>query len=104
MSKTPLEMAGEKMDPKVKKEVADLMFMMDNWKKAYSTWNEPELAADEMERDIDEFLYPYVSRLVECGYIDRALGGSVMQFAYKNAHELKAEFEGTVMEGYMHWG
>jgi hypothetical protein len=98
---TPLEMAGEKgLDPKVRKEVADLMLMMENWKKGYSGWNEPEFAADEMERDIDEFLFPYVNRLWECGYIDRTLAGAVMQFAYKNAHELRTEFDGTILEVY----
>ena len=93
---TPMEAAGEKTDPKVKKEIADLMMMMSNWKKAYATWCEKgkdnEWVYREFCEDIQTFLQPYAHALHRTGHINYYGGQCVMMFAYDKVEELRKEF------------
>ncbi|GAG20344.1 unnamed protein product [marine sediment metagenome] len=97
MGLTPLEMTGEKSDPKVVKEIADLMFMMDNWKKGFRTWCEVgednEWVYNEFLEDITTHLQPYAHALTREGHINYYGGQCLMMFAFNKVEELRNEFK-----------
>ena len=94
---TPMEMAGKKMDPKIKAEVSDLMLMMENWRKSYSDWctkgEDNEWVYREFTEDIQTWLQPYAHALVDQHVMSRLAGMAVMGFAYDKLEELRLEFK-----------
>ncbi len=98
MGLTPLQMTGEKSDPKVVKEVADLMLMMDNWKKGFRTWctegEDNEWVYREFWDDITTHLQPYVYSLAIHRHINYYGGQCLMMFAFDKVAELRDEFGG----------
>ena len=97
MSMTPMEISGDKINPKVKAEVSDLMLMMDNWKKSYRSWctegEDNEWVYREFCEDIQTFLQPYAHALHHEGHINYYGGQCLMAFAYDKVTELKDEFK-----------
>ena len=94
---TPMEMAGEKMDPKIKAEVSDLMLMMENWRKSYASWctvgEDNEWVYREFCEDIQTFLGPYADALVDQRVMSKLAGMAVLGFAYDKLEELRNEFK-----------
>ena len=97
MGLTPLQMAGEKSDPKVVSEISDLMLMMDNWKKGFKTWcvegEDNEWVYREFYEDISTHLQPYAHALHREGHINYYGGQCLMMFAFDKVEELRNEFK-----------
>ena len=101
MGLTPMQTDGAKglLESNVISELADLMLMMDNWKRGYETWGTPELAAEEFTMDIQEMLVPYLQNLIECGHVPKSIACGVMNHAYKNISDLRE----SASKEYMYW-
>ena len=97
MGLTPLQMEGEKSDPKVVREIADLMLMMDNWKKGFRTWcvegEDNEWVYMEFWEDITTHLQPYAHALHRANHINYYGGQCLMGFAFNKVEELRNEFK-----------
>ena len=97
MGMTPMEMTGEKMDPKIKAEISDLMLMMENWRKSFATWCEKgtdnEWVYREFYEDIDTFLNPHLHALHRAEAISYYGGQCLMTFAFGKVEELRKEFK-----------
>ncbi len=94
---TPMELAGEKMDPKIKSEISDLMLIMENWRKSYASWctegEDNEWVYREFCADIQDFLQPYAHALVDQDVMSYLAGQAVMGFAYSKMEELRDEYK-----------
>ena len=97
LSYTPLEMAGEKTDPKVRAEISDLMLIMENWRKSYATWctkgEDNEWVYREFWEEITTHLQPYAHALHRVEAISYYGGQCLMAFAFDKVTELKNEFK-----------
>lgn len=81
------------MEENVRKEVETIKGMVVTWKDSYlksiKEGGGGEFLAQDLLKEIDEHVSPYVRRLYECQYIDRDEVKEVMDFCYRQVQDLR---------------
>jgi hypothetical protein len=81
------------MEDNVIKELDTLKGMLDNWKKGFLSWASPggdnEYVLLEFREEIEEQLYPYVTRLLENKHLTQPEGTEFMNYCYSQVEDLR---------------
>jgi hypothetical protein len=81
------------MEENVTKELDTLKGMLDNWKRGYLSWASPdgdnEYVLQEFREEMDEKLYPYVTRLLEEKHLSQFEAKEFMNYCYSQVEDLR---------------
>ncbi len=84
------------MEENVRQELEVLKQMMHNWKTGYLSWASPdgdnEHALLEFTEEIQEQVYPYVTRLRETQHLSDAEAKEFMDYCYSQVEDLRNHF------------
>jgi hypothetical protein len=85
------------MEENTIKEFKDLEKMVINWKEDYKQYITPEgpnnYLIDEFVEEVQEYIVPYVRRLVECGYAKESEAFLWFERYQRHIVELKQEID-----------
>ena len=80
------------MNPRVRKELDDILTMISAWKddkiRIAGTEDGWEFLEQELSEEIDDHVCPYVRRLLECKYITGEECGEFLNACYENVNML----------------
>ena len=81
------------MEENVIKELDTLKGMLDNWKRGYLSWASPdgdnEYVLQEFREEMEEKLYPYVTRLFEEKHLSQSEAKEFMNYCYSQVEDLR---------------
>jgi len=81
------------MEENVRQELDVLKQMMQNWKRGYLSWASPDGDNDhvllEFTEEIQEQVYPYVTRLRETEHLNDAEATEFMDYCYRQVEDLR---------------
>jgi hypothetical protein len=81
------------MEENVIKELDTLKGMLNNWKRGYLSWASPdgdnEYVLQEFREEMDEKLYPYVTRLFEAQHLSQSEAKEFMDYCYGQVEDLR---------------
>jgi hypothetical protein len=84
------------MEENVIKELDTLKGMLNNWKRGYLSWASPdgdnEYVLQEFREEMDEKLYPYVTRLLEAQHLSQSEAKEFMDYCYSQVEDLRDQF------------
>lgn len=78
---------GEAKRESGRAELEAMTEMVTAWKDSYIKWDCEEAATDFME-EIDTIVYPYLRRLVDCGFIDEVQFREFLNFCDEQMSEI----------------
>ena len=83
------------MEENVIKELDTLKGMLNNWKRGYLTWASPDGDNDyvllEFTEEIQEQVYPYVTRLLETEYLSDGEAKEFMDYCFSQVEDLRGQ-------------
>ncbi len=89
----PLKPRRNSMEENVIKELDTLKGMLNNWKRGYLSWASPdgdnEYVLQEFREEMDEKLYPYVTRLLEEKHLSQSEAKEFMNYCYSQVEDLR---------------
>ncbi|MFH1992235.1 MAG: hypothetical protein ABIK98_07465 [Pseudomonadota bacterium] len=81
------------MEANVRQELDVLKGMLDNWKKGFLGWASPDGDNDyvllEFNEEIEQQVYPYVTRLLETKHLSRPEAKEFMDYCYSQVEDLR---------------
>ena len=81
------------MEENVRQELEVLKQMMQNWKRGFLSWASPDGDNDhvllEFTEEIQEQVYPYVTRLRETEHLNDAEAKEFMDYCHSQVEELR---------------
>jgi hypothetical protein len=81
------------MEENVRHELEVLKQMMQNWKRGFLNWASPEGDNDyvllEFTEEIQQQIYPYVTRLLETEHLSNAEAREFMDYCYSQVDDLR---------------
>jgi len=81
------------MEANVREELDGLKQMMHNWKRGFLGWASPDGDNDhvllEFTEEIQQQVYPYVTRLRETEHLNDAEAREFMDYCYSQVEELR---------------
>ena len=81
------------MEENVRKELDVLKGMLNNWKKGFLSWASPgednDYVFQEFMEEIQQQLYPYVTRLMEAEHLSQAEAKEFMDYCYSQVEDLR---------------
>ncbi|MBU1161876.1 MAG: hypothetical protein KKF96_04890 [Proteobacteria bacterium] len=81
------------MEENVIKELDTLKGMLNNWKRGFLSWASPdgdnEYVLLEFREEIDQQLYPYVTRLLEAKHLSQSEAQEFMLYCYGQVEDLR---------------
>jgi len=81
------------MEANVRQELDVLKQMMHNWKRGYLSWASPDgdnqHVLVEFTEEIQQQVYPYVTRLRETEHLNDAEAREFMDYCYSQVEELR---------------
>ena len=81
------------MEENVRQELEVLKQMMKNWKRGYLSWASPDGDNQhvllEFTEEIQEQVYPYVTRLRETEHLSNAEAKEFMDYCYSQVEDLR---------------
>lgn len=83
------------MEENVRQELEVLKKMMDNWKRGYLSWASPDGDNQhvllEFTEEIQEQVYPYVTRLRETEHLSDAEAKEFMDYCFGQVEDLRGQ-------------
>ena len=81
------------MEENVRQELEVLKQMLNNWKRGYLSWASPDGDNQhvllEFTEEIQQQIYPYVTRLREAQHLDDAEAKEFMDYCYSQVNDLR---------------
>ena len=81
------------MEENVRQELDTLKQMLDNWKRGFLSWASPDGDNDyvllEFSEEIQEQVYPLVSRLRETEHLSNSEAKEFMDYCYSQVEDLR---------------
>ena len=81
------------MEENVRHELEVLKEMMNNWKRGFMSWASPDGDNDhvllEFTEEIQQQVYPYVTRLRETEHLNNAEATEFMDYCYSQVDDLR---------------
>jgi hypothetical protein len=81
------------MEENVIKELDTLRQMLNNWKRGFLGWASPdgdnEYVLQEFTEEIQQQLYPYVTRLLEAKHLSQSEAKEFMDYCYNQVEDLR---------------
>ena len=81
------------MEENVIKELNTLKGMLNNWKRGFLSWASPdgdnEYVLLEFQEEIQNQLYPYVTRLLEAEHLSQSEATEFMNYCYRQVEDLR---------------
>ena len=81
------------MEENVIKELDVLKGMLNNWKRGFLSWASPDGENDyvlmEFAEEIQQQLYPYVTRLLEAKHLTQSEAKEFMDYCYSQVEDLR---------------
>ena len=81
------------MEENVRQELEVLKQMMQNWKRGFLSWASPDGDNDhvllEFTEEIQEQVYPYVTRLREAEHLNAAEAKEFMDYCHSQVEDLR---------------
>ena len=81
------------MEENVIKELETLKGMLNNWKKGFLSWASPDGDNDyvlmEFAEEIQQQIYPYVTRLLETKYLTQSEAKEFMDYCFSQVEDLR---------------
>jgi hypothetical protein len=81
------------MEANVIKELDTLKGMLNNWKRGFLSWASPdgdnEYVLQEFTEEIQQQLYPYVTRLLEAKHLSQSEAKEFMDYCYNQVEDLR---------------
>ena len=85
------------MEENVRQELDGLKQMMNNWKRGFLAWASPDgdnqYVLLEFTEEIQEHIYPYVTRLRESEHLNDAEAKEFMDYCYSQVEDLRDRLE-----------
>jgi hypothetical protein len=85
------------MEDNVRQELDVLKQMMNNWKRGFLLWASPDgdnqHVLVEFTEEIQEQIYPYVTRLRETEHLNEAEAKEFMDYCYSQVDDLRDRLE-----------
>ena len=83
------------MDDNVRQELDTLKQMLNNWKRGFLSWASPDGDNDhvllEFTEEIQEQLYPLVTRLRETEHLTNSEAQEFMDYCYSQVEDLRGQ-------------
>jgi hypothetical protein len=77
--------------------------MMNNWKRGFMSWASPDGDNDhvllEFTEEIQEQIYPYVTRLREAAHLNDVEAKEFMDYCYSQVADLRDQLEEVATDG-----
>jgi len=87
----------------VRQELDVLKQMMNNWKRGYLSWASPDGDNQhvllEFTEEIQEQIYPYVTRLRETEHLNDVEAKEFMDYCYSQVQDLRDQLEEVKTDG-----
>ena len=81
------------MEANVIKELDTLKMMLNNWKRGFLGWASPdgdnEYVLLEFQEEIQQQVYPYVTRLLEAEHLSQSEAKEYMDYCYSQIEDLR---------------
>jgi hypothetical protein len=91
------------MEENVRQELDVLKQMMNNWKRGYLSWASPDGDNQhvllEFTEEIQEQIYPYVTRLRETEHLNDVEAKEFMDYCYSQVQDLRDQLEEVKTDG-----
>ena len=91
------------MEEDVHQELDVLKQMMNNWKRGYLSWASPDGDNQhvllEFTEEIQEQIYPYVTRLREAAHLNDVEAKEFMDYCYSQVADLRDQLEEVATDG-----
>ena len=91
------------MEENVRQELDVLKQMVNNWKRGYLSWASPDGDNQhvllEFTEEIQEHIYPYVTRLRESEHLNDAEAKEFMDYCYRQVEDLRDQLEEVKTDG-----
>jgi hypothetical protein len=85
------------MEENVRHELEVLKQMMQNWKRGFLLWASPDGDNDhvllEFTDEIQEQIYPYVTRLLQTEHLNDAEAREFMDYCYSQVEDLRNQLQ-----------
>jgi hypothetical protein len=85
------------MEENVIKELDTLKGMLNNWKRGFLTWASPdgdnESVLLEFTEEIQQQLYPYITRLLEAEHLSHSEATEFMDYCYRQVEDLRDQLD-----------
>ncbi|UCG20136.1 MAG: hypothetical protein JSU80_10370 [Deltaproteobacteria bacterium] len=85
------------MEENVRHELEVLKEMMNNWKRGFMSWASPDGDNDhvllEFTEEIQEQIYPYVTRLLQTEHLNDAEAREFMNYCYSQVEDLRNQLQ-----------
>jgi hypothetical protein len=85
------------MEENVRHELEVLKEMMNNWKRGFMSWASPDGDNDhvllEFTEEIQEQIYPYVTRLLQTEHLNDAEAREFMDYCYSQVEDLRNQLQ-----------
>jgi hypothetical protein len=85
------------MEENVRHELEVLKEMMNNWKRGFMSWASPDGDNDhvllEFTDEIQEQIYPYVTRLLQTEHLNDAEAREFMDYCYSQVEDLRNQLQ-----------
>ncbi|MGD8372016.1 MAG: hypothetical protein PVH57_09750 [Syntrophobacterales bacterium] len=91
------------MEENVRQELEVLKQMMNNWKRGFLLWASPDGDNQhvllEFTEEIQEQIYPYVTRLRETEHLNDAEAREFMDYCYSQVEDLRDQLREVKTDG-----
>jgi hypothetical protein len=85
------------MEENVRQELDVLKQMINNWKRGFMSWASPDGDNDhvllEFTEEIQEQIYPYVTRLLQTEHLNDAEAREFMDYCYSQVEDLRNQLQ-----------
>ena len=85
------------MEENVIAELDTLKQMLNNWKRGFLGWASPdgdnEYVLLEFQEEIQQQLYPYVTRLLEANHLSQSEAREFMNYCYSQVEDLRDQLD-----------
>jgi hypothetical protein len=87
------------LTPEVGKELATILQMVSAWRVDYERFITPDGGDDflvgDFASEIEEYIFPYLRRMLECGYINQKELSEFFDSCYVHVNELRETIGGA---------
>ena len=85
------------MEENVIKELDTLKGMLNNWKRGFLSWASPdgdnEYVLLEFQEEVQQQVYPYVTRLLEAQHLSQSEAQEFMNYCYSQVEDLRDQLD-----------